>query len=154
MEGSSKRSHHQTIHTHGLLLWAFIKKSRLLPVPALKCQTRKPRSWIFLPNVGMWLQITHSVPGLSNDFNQFWTDFIFFSRISGYATTSTEESVYIIGGWTGDSSTDSRTPIIAEYKNDQWTNVGNLNQPRHAHSAITSGSLTMVIGGSSTDGQP
>ena len=71
-----------------------------------------------------------------------------------YATTSTEESVYIIGGWTADSSTGSRTPIIAEYKKDQWTNVGNLNQSRHAHGAITSGSLTMVIGGSSTDNQP
>ena len=71
-----------------------------------------------------------------------------FSRISNYATTSTEESVYIIGGWTDDSSTGYRTPIIAEYKNDQWYNVESLKQSRHAHGAITSGSLTMVIGGS------
>ena len=75
------------------------------------------------------------------------------SRISYYATTSTEESVYIIGGWTADSSNGYRTPIIAEYKNDQWYNVGNLKQSRHAPGAIMSGLLTMVIGGSSTDGQ-
>ena len=72
-------------------------------------------------------------------------------RISSYATASTEESVYIIGGWTG---TGGRTPIIAEYKNDQWYNVGSLKQSRHAHGAITSGSLTMVIGGCSTDSKP
>ena len=75
------------------------------------------------------------------------------SRISYYATASTEESVYIIGGWTGYSSTGYKTPIIAEYKNDVWYNVGNLNQSRHAHGAITSGSLTMVIGGTSADGE-
>ena len=73
---------------------------------------------------------------------------IFFSRIAYYATTSTEESVYIIGGFTYDSSTSSRTPVIAEYKNNQWSNAGSLNQSRYAHGAITSGSLTMVIGGS------
>ena len=73
---------------------------------------------------------------------------------SHYATTSTEESVYIIGGWTYDSSKGHRTPVIAEYKNDKWYNVGNLNQSRHAHAAITYGSLTMVIGGTSTDSQP
>ena len=37
--------------------------------------------------------------------------------------------------------------VIAEYKNDEWYNVGNLKQSRYAHGAITSGPLTMVIGG-------
>ena len=69
-------------------------------------------------------------------------------RIAYYATTSTDDSVYIIGGFTYDSSTSSRTPIIAEYKNNQWRNAGSLNQSRYAHGAITSGGLTMVIGGS------
>ena len=72
-----------------------------------------------------------------------------FCRIVAYATSSTDESVYIIGGWTADLSTGHKTPIIAEYKNDQWYNVGSLKQSRHAHGAITSGSLTMVIGGAS-----
>ena len=101
----------------------------------------------------MWLQITHSVPGTGNYLDYFETEFNQFYRISFYATASTEESVYIIGGWTSDSSTGQRTPTIAEYKNDQWYNVGSLNQSRHAHGAITSGSLTMVIGGDSTDSQ-
>ena len=82
----------------------------------------------------------------------FKTDFL--SRISYYATASTEESVYIIGGWTGDMSTFEKTPIIAEYKNDKWYNVGSLKQSRHSHGAITSGSFTMVIGGESPDYKP
>ena len=86
--------------------------------------------------------------------NKFRIDFILFSRFSNYATTSTEESVFIIGGFTYDSSTGNKTPVIAEYKNDQWYNVGSLKQSRHAHGAITSGALTMVIGGSSTDYKP
>ena len=89
-----------------------------------------------------------------NNLKHFCIGFILFSRITHYATTSTEESVYIIGGWSGDSSTDDRISVIAEYKNRQWYNAGNLNQSRHAHGAITSGSLTMVIGGSSADSKP
>ena len=77
-----------------------------------------------------------------------------FVSICCYATTSTDESVFIIGGWTYDSQTGRRTSIIAEYKNDQWYNAGNLNQSRHAHGGITAGSLTMIIGGSSADSQP
>ena len=71
-----------------------------------------------------------------------------------YATTHTENSVYIIGGWTGDSFTGSRTSVIAEFKNENWSNVRNLKQARHVHGAIASGSLTMIIGGSSSDSQP
>ena len=71
-----------------------------------------------------------------------------FCRITHYATTSTEESVYIIGG-NGDSNALS---VIAEYKNDEWFNIGNLQQARSSHGAITSGSWTMVIGGGSADG--
>ena len=47
-----------------------------------------------------------------------------------------------------------QTPIIAEYKNNEWNNVGNLKQARLAHGAITSGSLTMVIGGNDYNNQP
>ena len=79
---------------------------------------------------------------------------MFCSYIGFYATTSTEESVYIIGGYTGDSSTGGKTPIIAKYKNDEWYNVGSLIQSRNGHGAITSGPVTMVIGGWSADSQP
>ena len=77
-----------------------------------------------------------------------------FLSICFYATTYTEDSVYIIGGWTGDLFTGSRTTVIAEYKDEKWSNVGNLNTSRHVHGAITSGLWTMILGGSSTDSQP
>ena len=66
-------------------------------------------------------------------------------RISAYATASTDESVLIIGGYTGGSP--SRISTIAEYKDGNWKNVGNLAQARYGHGAITSGSVTMVAGG-------
>ena len=69
----------------------------------------------------------------------------FIFRISHYATASTDESVYIIGGYIAGSP--SYTSTIAEYKDGDWKNVGNLAQGRHAHGAITSGSTTMVVGG-------
>ena len=75
-------------------------------------------------------------------------------QISMYATTSTEESVFVIGGFTNVSLDGLRTSIIAEYKDDKWNNVGNLNQARQAHGAIKSGPLTMIIGGESTEGTP
>ena len=73
-------------------------------------------------------------------------------RISRYAVASTDESVYIIGGYTAVSP--SYTSTIAEYKDGDWKNVGNLAQGRHRHGAITSGSITMVVGGTPNDGSP
>ena len=58
--------------------------------------------------------------------------------------------MYIIGGNNGDVPATSS--VIAEYKNDEWFNIGNLQQARSSHGAITSGSWTMVIGGGSADG--
>ena len=51
----------------------------------------------------------------------------------------------IIGGYTAGSPMYSST--IAEYKDGNWKNVGNLAQARYGHGAITSGSITMVVGG-------
>ena len=73
-------------------------------------------------------------------------------RISSYATTSTEDSVYILGGWTSDSDTGLKCPTIAQFKDGEWNKVADLRQSRHAHGAISYGSLTMVVGGSSADG--
>ena len=70
-------------------------------------------------------------------------DFIF--RISHYAVASTDESVYIIGGYT--NVWPYYTSTIAEYKDGDWKNVGSLAQGRSYHGAITSGSITMVVGG-------
>ena len=75
--------------------------------------------------------------------------------ISLYATASSEESVYIIGGWDGASSGDPSLDIIAQYKDDAWFNLGNLAQRKRGHGAITfthfSESITMIIGGRTGD---
>ena len=66
-------------------------------------------------------------------------------RIVEYATASTEESVLIMGGNTGVQP--YRTSTIAQYKDGSWKNIGNLAQARQTHGAITSASVTMVVGG-------
>ena len=70
----------------------------------------------------------------------------YFFRISFYATASTDESVFIIGGLHNGGSI-TRSSIIAEYKDGSWKNVGNLAQARNTHSAINFGSAIMVVGG-------
>ena len=98
---------------------------------------------------GLWVKITHGVLEIGKyRTNKLNSNNIIF-RIALYATTSTEESVYVIGGNNGEPSTSS---VIAEYKNDEWFNIGNLQQARYSHGAITSGSWTMVLGGSSANG--
>ena len=52
------------------------------------------------------------------------------------------DAVYIIGGiYTQD--------IVAEFKNDQWHRLANLNQGRNVHGSMTIGGQTMIIGGRS-----
>ena len=80
--------------------------------------------------------------------SKYLTNFSFLElifRISYYATASTDESVYIIGGFTAGSP--HRITTIAEYKDGNWRIAGNLAQARNNHGAITSGSTTMVVGG-------
>ena len=76
----------------------------------------------------------------------FWLDIITFFRIARYATVKTDESVLIIGGYTADGSPD-RTTIIAEYRNDVWSNIGNFVQLRDTHGAVILGSTIMIVGG-------
>ena len=73
-----------------------------------------------------------------------------YFRIVAHATTHTEDSVYIIGGWT--FGTPIRISTIAQYKDDIWTIAGNLKQGRRAHRAITVKGKTMIIGGFPQDG--
>ena len=61
-----------------------------------------------------------------------------------YATASTIESVYIIGGYT---RFDSIT-TIGEYRDGKWSIAGNLSQARDSHAAISFGAYTMIVGGS------
>ena len=70
-------------------------------------------------------------------------------RIAFYATASTDESVYIIGGYTAGSP--KKITTIAEYKNGNWKRAGNLAQARYNHGAIASGYTSMVVGGYPSD---
>ena len=63
-----------------------------------------------------------------------------FRGISYYSTTQTSDAVYIIGGW-------FTKGYVAEFKNDQWRRLGNLNQGRYGHGSITIGGQAMIIGG-------
>ena len=69
-----------------------------------------------------------------------------YFRITSYATTHTEDSVYIIGGATK-SYTLKMTSTIAQYKDDIWTIAGKLKEARSQHEAITVKGRTMIIGG-------
>ena len=64
---------------------------------------------------------------------------IHFSYIAYYSTTQTADAAYIIGG--------GNTMLIAEFKNDQWNQLDDLNTGRYNHGSITIGSQTMIIGG-------
>ena len=70
--------------------------------------------------------------------------------ISYYATASTSSSIFILGGYTG----RERSGLIAEYKDEEWFYAGRLNRARDSHNAITSGDLTMVVGGEAAIGFP
>ena len=63
--------------------------------------------------------------------------------IAYYATAHTEESVFIIGGISG----EGLSPFIAQYNDDKWTFAGSLKQPRYWHEAITVEGITMILGG-------
>ena len=69
---------------------------------------------------------------------------IILSEIFAYSTASTSEAAYIIGGrYTRD--------IIAQFKNDAWSQFGTLAKGRSHHGSISFGNELMVIGGSSDD---
>ena len=63
-----------------------------------------------------------------------------FSRMYYYSATQTSDAAYIIGGGASQN-------VIAEFKNDKWRRLDDLNTGRYAHGSITLGSQTMIIGG-------
>ena len=78
---------------------------------------------------------------LQVNFDQF--DLISYFRVSHYATTSTDTSVYIIGGWTGSSYSSK----IAKYSDGFWSEPGRLKRARNGHGAITIEKIRIIIGG-------
>ena len=65
-----------------------------------------------------------------------------YLRMYYYSTTQTADAAYIIGG-------SYSLNVIAEYKNDQWRQIDDLNKGRYYHGSITIGTKTMIIGGTS-----
>merc|ERR1711953_45603 len=70
-----------------------------------------------------------------------WESCIFY-----YATVSLQDSVIVFGGWNGRSDLSTVAEVSAT--DASWSKLGDLQQPRHGHSAITNGKTVLVIGGS------
>ena len=70
------------------------------------------------------------------------------SQISSYSVASTNDAAFVIGGYTGSSTLD----VIAQFKDNAWSLYGNLQKPRSSQASITSGDMTMIIGGNASNG--
>ena len=71
-------------------------------------------------------------------FFNFW--FIFkILRISHYATASTDSAAYIIGGF--------YKSTIAQFKNNKWLKIGDLNEGKDSLSAIFHDGEYLIVGG-------
>ena len=105
------------------------------------------------PINGMMLKITHLARKNCYIFEQKFLAFkIIYStdnlrKIYYYSVGSTAETAFVIGGFDGASYFD----MVAQFKNDQWSLYGTLQKGRRLHGSVTSGSLTMVIGGDTKD---
>ena len=58
----------------------------------------------------------------------------------GYSTASTADAVYIIGG-------DHTEDVIAEFKNNNWRKLGNLQRGRDTHSSLAINDQIIIVGG-------
>ena len=65
---------------------------------------------------------------------------IILSYISDYSTAHTDDAIYIIGGG------ESRF-TVAQFKNDQWQKLSNLQRGRHSHGSIKIADQIVIIGG-------
>ena len=74
-------------------------------------------------------------------YNQYQnTSTIYLRAISHYSTASTSDAAYIIGGFYTSS-------IVAEFKDNQWRQLDNLNRPRMFHASLSVGDQTIIVGG-------
>ena len=69
--------------------------------------------------------------------------FIYYSRIQQAALISINDYVIVYGGF--ESGNDLST--VAEYKNEKWTKLGQMNQARSGHNCILFGSEILIVGG-------
>ena len=69
-----------------------------------------------------------------------------------YSTASTEDAVYIIGGWSSiDGTYGGSLQTIAEFKNGRWSIIGQMRKPRSFHGSISFGQKTLIFEGSYYD---
>ena len=62
------------------------------------------------------------------------------SAILRYSTANSPDSAYIIGGY-------NTRKLVADFRDDQWTQLEDLNKGRSYHASITIGIRTMIVGG-------
>ena len=71
----------------------------------------------------------------------------FISSLYWYGIVSLKDSILIIGG----DCVDTISSTIARYKLsttiEEWSEIGNLQQPRYKHRAMINGNRIYVVGG-------
>ena len=70
-------------------------------------------------------------------------------RISNYGTTSTDSAAYLLGGYYYLEG-HKRTSTIAQFQNNEWQKIGDLNEIKSDSSAILHDGEYLIVGG---DGQ-
>ena len=80
-------------------------------------------------------------------FLNFWFNFKIL-RICYYATASTDSAAYIIGGYVGGSYIST----IAQFKNNQWLEIGDLKERKDELSAIFHDGEYLIVGGNTYSG--
>ena len=89
--------------------------------------------------MGIWTRLSFSFR-VSLFFN-FW--FILkILRIFEYATASTNSAAYIIGGYY-----DEKVSTIAQFKDNIWLKIGDLNEKKDSLSAIFHDGEYLIVGG-------
>ena len=71
-----------------------------------------------------------------------------YRGICEYATASTSSAAYVIGGNNSDGNSYMAVSTIAQYKNNQWLKIGDLNEKKYYHSAILYNGEYLIVGGS------
>ena len=66
-------------------------------------------------------------------------------RISHYATASTDSAAYIIGGY--NYGYQRKVSTIAQFKNNQWLKIGDVNKKKSFLSAISHDGEYLIVGG-------
>ena len=67
-------------------------------------------------------------------------------RIFGYSTVSRVSKIFLFGG-----CCEENWSLVSVFQNDEWSEIGSLDQGRINHMSIAYGTDVMIIGGISND---